>query len=80
MWMLVNYVEEVEEVIRAEKGAGMLREGIRDKMILIFGTNNGRKLAKKAAQPSYCPLKFGCEKKYSRGLWSVWTTKLSPER
>ena len=33
--------------------------------------HQGESSAKKAAQQSYHPLKLGCEKKYSRGLWLV---------
>ena len=51
-----------------------MKEGIRYKMVLSFGMNNGdtwEEVAKKVAQQSYHPLKLVCDKKYSRGLWSV---------
>ena len=69
---------------QSRKRSRDVRWGISDKVVFAFDMNNGdtgkevRK--KKAAHQSYCPLKLGSEKKYSRGLWLVQTTKLSPAR
>ena len=81
--MSVNHVGQGEEVIRAESGAGMQEResGTRWSLPLVWMMETpGSKSAKKAAQKSYHPLKLGCEKKYSRDLQSVQTTKLPPAR
>ena len=80
---VINHVGYGVEVVRAERWAGSRdRElGTRWSLHLVFIMDRpGKKLARKAAQHSCCPLKFGCEKKYSRGLSLVQTTKISPVR